>query len=256
MIHHAIRTAVFAILVALTTATSFAAEQKIQFVVRVPPMTSGADFVYLAGALPEVGAWKPDGVKLARQSNGTYMAAVSLPIGQSLDYKITLGTWGTVETNADGSERPNRRFEVDANTHEVAITVDRWATHTPSPVIPHTVVGNLKLHKLDSRALADSRTIRIWLPPGYDSDLTARYPVLYMHDGQNCFDRATAAFGNEWQIDETLTKLIADKRIQPIIVVGVDNGGTNRVKELTYDIDAVRGGGQSATYADFLLNEV
>src|SRR5262249_40574178 len=57
-------------------------------------------------------------------------------------------------------------------------------------------------------------------------------------------------------IDETLTKLINDKRIPPIIVVGVDNGGVNRLNELTYDADATRGGGQGATYADFLLNEV
>lgn len=256
MTHPVIRTAVFTILAALTAGTSFAADRKIQFIVRVPPMTSGADFVYLAGALPEVGAWQPDGVKLARQPDGTYAATVSLPIGQSLDYKITRGTWGTVETNADGSGRPNRRISIDANTDKVEITVDRWATHTPAPTIPHTVVGNLKLHKLDSRALAGSRTIRIWLPSGYDADSTASYPVLYMHDGQNCFDRATAAFGNEWQIDETLTKLIADKRIPPMIVVGIDNGGTNRLNELTYDIDSSRGGGQSATYAEFLLNEV
>jgi predicted alpha/beta superfamily hydrolase len=96
----------------------------------------------------------------------------------------------------------------------------------------------------------------VWLPPGYNANPTQRYPVLYMHDGQNCFDRATSAFGNEWQIDETLTKLINEKRVPPIIVVGVDNGGVNRLNELTYDVDAIRRGGQGAAYADFLLNEV
>ena len=77
-----------------------------------------------------------------------------------------------------------------------------------------------------------------------------------MQDGQNCFDRATSAFGTEWQIDETLTKLIKDNRIPPIIVVGVDNGLANRIKEYTYSADSERGGGYAAAYASYLLTEV
>src|SRR5205823_7376853 len=81
-------------------------------------------------------------------------------------------------------------------------------------------------------------------------------PVLYMHDGQNCFDRATSAFGNEWEIDETLTKLIADKTIAPIIVVGIDNGLGKRMNEYTYVADAKRGGGGAEVHEKFLLSEV
>src|ERR1700744_3692061 len=76
-----------------------------------------------------------------------------------------------------------------------------------------TVVGNLQLQKIDSTVLKQTRTLRIWLPPGYDADANAHFDVLYMHDGQNLFDRKTSAFGHEWEVDETLTKLINDKTI-------------------------------------------
>lgn len=233
-------------------------DQPIQLVVQVPRDPAAADTVYLAGSLPALGPWKPDGLKLARQSDGAYSADIHLPAGQRLEYKMTRGTWDTVEKNADGSDRPNRQLVADADTHRVEISVARWATGAPPAPQPSTVVGNLKLHQLDSHVLkaTTTRTLRVWLPPGYDANPNARYPILYMHDGQNCFDRATSAFGNEWQIDETLTKLIADKRIPPIIVVGIDNGGANRLNELTYVPDADHRGGQGAVYADFLLNEV
>jgi predicted alpha/beta superfamily hydrolase len=127
---------------------------------------------------------------------------------------------------------------------------------TSAGAVPHTVAGRLDLHEINSTNLRQRRTIRIWLPPAYERNQDARYPVLYMQDGQNCFDRATSAFGNEWQIDETLTRLIADTIVPPIIVVGIDNGSTNRLNELTYDHDPKYGGGQGAVYAKFLLEEV
>jgi enterochelin esterase-like enzyme len=69
---------------------------------------------------------------------------------------------------------------------------------------------------------ADPRRVVIWLPPGY----RARGPknaVLYMHDGQNLFDKATAGYGMEWEVDEHLSRLIAQKKVRPTIVVGIWN---------------------------------
>ena len=80
--------------------------------------------------------------------------------------------------------------------------------------------------------------------------------MLYLHDGQNCFDRATSAFGVEWQIDETLTRLIAQGRVPPLIVVGLDNGLASRIDEYTYHAEAPRGGGAAAKHADFVMKEV
>ena len=69
---------------------------------------------------------------------------------------------------------------------------------------------------------ADPRRVVVWLPSGY-SARGPKYAVLYMHDGQNLFDTATAAYGMEWQIDETLDRLIQEKKVRPTIVVGIWN---------------------------------
>jgi predicted alpha/beta superfamily hydrolase len=71
--------------------------------------------------------------------------------------------------------------------------------------------------------------VRIYLPPGYEQG-TRRYPVLYMHDGQNLFDDATA-YAGEWGIDETLNELAKSRGLE-LIVVGIDNGGAERIHEL------------------------
>jgi enterochelin esterase-like enzyme len=69
---------------------------------------------------------------------------------------------------------------------------------------------------------ADPRRVVVWLPRRY-SRRGPKYAVLYMHDGQNLFDKATAGYGMEWEIDEHLSQLIADKKVRPTIVVGIWN---------------------------------
>ena len=68
-----------------------------------------------------------------------------------------------------------------------------------------------------------ARDVDIWLPPGYGDDPDARYPVLYMHDGQNLFDPALSYTGVDWGVDEAMTRLIQSGRIPPAIVVGIWN---------------------------------
>jgi enterochelin esterase-like enzyme len=69
---------------------------------------------------------------------------------------------------------------------------------------------------------ADPRRVVVWLPDGYKTH-GPKYAVLYMHDGQNLFDKATAGYGMEWEIDEHLSALIRDKKVRPTIVVGIWN---------------------------------
>lgn len=83
------------------------------------------------------------------------------------------------------------------------------------------VAGRLVLHEAMASAHARARNVSVWLPPGYDAS-DVRYPVLYMHDGQNLFDAATANFG-EWGVDEHLDRLIAGGQVRAPIVVGVWN---------------------------------
>jgi enterochelin esterase-like enzyme len=95
-----------------------------------------------------------------------------------------------------------------------------------------SVVGELRVHPFSSRIFRNQRMLRVWLPPGYDDAENAReYPVLYLNDGQNLFDRATAYTGVEWQVDETGDRLIRDGKIPPMMIVGIDNAAVDRVKE-------------------------
>ena len=94
-----------------------------------------------------------------------------------------------------------------------------------------TVTGTLEVVPLQSHAYGDNRTLRVWLPAGYfaPANSSKRYPVLYIFDGQDLFDRCTARRGeDEWHVDEALTDLIAKRTVQPLIVVGVDNAGPGR----------------------------
>ena len=91
--------------------------------------------------------------------------------------------------------------------------------------------GSLRLHELRSRIFRNTRLIRVWLPPDYENGGGTRYPVLYLNDGQNLFEASTAFGGVHWQVGETASRLISEKKIRPLIIVGIDNTGKNRARE-------------------------
>ena len=86
----------------------------------------------------------------------------------------------------------------------------------------HVSAGSIVDLGLLKSKYADPRRVVVWLPPGY-SPRGPKYAVLYMHDGQNLFDNATSGYGMEWEVDEHLSQLIADKKVKPTIVVGIWN---------------------------------
>jgi enterochelin esterase-like enzyme len=96
-----------------------------------------------------------------------------------------------------------------------------------------SATGDLRLHKFHSRIFRNTRFLRVWLPPGYDDAENAgrRYPVLYLNDGQNLFETSTAFNGVEWQVDETADRLIREGVVLPMIIVGIDNTGRDRIRE-------------------------
>ncbi len=221
-------------------------------IVHVPMDTPADATVFLAGSLPSVGNWKADGVQMARAADGTYSGSLTLEAGQTLDYKFTRGSWDAVEKAADGSDRANRELNIGVSLAPITATVERWASE---PVKANTVVGTLQIVQVPATGPHGPRTIRVWLPSGYDEgDGQTRFPVLYLQDGQNCFDRATSAYGSEWQVDEILTRLGADGAVPPVVVVGIDNAGADRTREYTFDVDPQDGGGDGAAYADLVLH--
>ena len=122
-----------------------------------------------------------------------------------------------------------------------------------------SVVGELRVHPFSSKVFRNERMLRVWLPPDYDDAENMReYPVLYLNDGQNLFDRATAYTGIEWQVDETVDRLIRERKIPPMIIVGIDNAADARVKEFvpyrSFHPPVLRPLGRK--YPDFLVGEV
>jgi enterochelin esterase-like enzyme len=88
--------------------------------------------------------------------------------------------------------------------------------------VPTVSAGRIvDLAVLQSR-YADPRRVVVWLPSSYSAH-APKHAVLYMHDGQNLFDKAIAGYGMEWQIDETLDRLIREKKVRPTVVVGIWN---------------------------------
>jgi alpha-glucosidase len=93
----------------------------------------------------------------------------------------------------------------------------------------------------------------LYLPPEYDSS-KKKYPVIYMHDGQNLFDNKTS-FVSEWKIDETLNKIYKETG-QGFIVVGIENGRKERVNEYTPWPHEKYGGGKGKEYIHFIVNKL
>jgi predicted alpha/beta superfamily hydrolase len=128
---------------------------------------------------------------------------------------------------------------------------------TPPAGPEHTLTGDIRRHEaFHSEYLEHDRTILVYLPPGYDPESAERYPVLYLHDGQNVFDRATS-IGEEWHVDETAESLIRAGEIEPLIVVGIYNTGVHRIDEYAPTPRPDKGGGgQADEYGHMLIMEL
>ena len=123
---------------------------------------------------------------------------------------------------------------------------------------PHTLTGDIRIHKaFHSRVLNNDRDIVVYLPPGYKKEKQKHYPVLYLNDGQNLFDGATAFVpGQEWHADETAESLITTAKLDPLIIVGIDNVGNERVNEYTPVADEKYKGGGADLYGRMLVEEL
>lgn len=191
---------------------------------RIPGNTPEGATIAIAS---NVGGWNPAAPPSActRDARGFYRMSLQVPVGTALEYKMTRGDWGTVEKAADGSELPNRVHQVKGNA-TLHVHVARWADAGP-PGEGHTTVGTVEeLEDVASPELGNRRDLFVYLPPSYAPG-TRRFPVLYLHDGQNVFDAATS-FSGEWGADEAAEALA--QRGRELIIVAVANN-EDRMKE-------------------------
>ncbi len=211
----------------------------IDFSVSIPRKIGISDRLQIAGSF---NGWDPeaDGYALARQSDYQYATRLTFDeamVGTTIEYKYVLlldgqteDPWTYVEGTSVGGETSNRRYQIKQGAQTVNDDIQTFKNHTGLTSLTR---GTLQFITLDMVPYTDGRTrrLRIWLPDGYDpEDTEKKYPVLYMHDGQNLFDRYTS-FAGEWKIDETIGAMM-DEGYGGTIVVGIDNSA-DRLNELS-----------------------
>jgi predicted alpha/beta superfamily hydrolase len=175
--------------------------------------------------------WNPAKVLMESKGNHTWSKEIQLTAPTSIEYKYTLGSWEREGADATGAPLKNLVANVTGET-TIKDSILFWTKGGRKKVVQGQITGTVKYHRAMKGAGLKDRDIIVWLPPGYDSDKTTRYGVVYMHDGQNIIDPATSAFGVDWSIDETADRLIKEKRIPPVIVVGIYNT-SDRMREYT-----------------------
>jgi predicted alpha/beta superfamily hydrolase len=222
--------------------------------VTVPPETPPDARIWISGNRPELGEWSGAGVELARRPGGFYEGQLTFPRGTRLEFKITRGSWEVVEKGPDGEEKDNRVHTVEGNAL-LALTVARWRDQGDAP--PDSLTGHIRYHRRVGEGRVDyvkPRDLIVYLPPDYETATTRRYPVLYLHDGQNMMDAATS-FSGEWGADETAQELIQKGEIEPVILVGVYNT-EDRMADYTPVLDQRHGGGDADDYGRYLVEVV
>lgn len=182
----------------------------------IPASTPRSVIVHVAG---EFNGWTHQ--PMLRNDEGNWEIRVALgTAGDVWSYKFTQGNWDAEEGGYSGVGN-DRTLVVPASAEVIAHQIRYWETES-NPA--STVWGNVDIiPDFNIPQLGRTGTIRVYTPSN-DETSTGRYPVVYMQDGQNVFDRATAGFGVEWQVDETISRLSLEGRMPPVMVVAIDNG--------------------------------
>lgn len=191
----------------------------VDFYLHAPDLPRGSR-VFVTGDVPALGNWQPDAVRMRYLGENRWHAVVLLRDATRLRYRYTLGDDERI--GADERGQPLADFSILARRKlEVRDEVRAWTDENTVVEGRGQVTGELRFHRHVRNAALPARDLVVWLPRYYEMQDRRDYPVLYLHDGQDLFDPNTAEGGRDWQVDEALTRLIADETIEPMIVVGV-----------------------------------
>ncbi len=205
---------------------STAAQFTLRIEITATPPAYQEEGIFAAGSFNN---WDPGNNKfLFSKINNKWVLEIGGLSARQYQFKFTRGSWQKVETTHAGSDIDNRTVLLTADT-TIQCAIDGWREEVTAAQ-KHT--ASVNVHIIDTAFFIPqlNRYRRIWmyLPPGYAS-AQKKYPVLYMQDGQNLFDAATAAYG-EWGVDELMDSLLASKK-QECLIVGIDHGGNKRMSE-------------------------
>jgi predicted alpha/beta superfamily hydrolase len=228
--------------------TSFAIDLTITLT-SIPSNTPVSDQIYICGSFNNWAVGSANSI-LQVQTNGTRKITLTNVSG-TIEFKFNRGNWDTPEGTAQGGFIPNRTYNT-ANGSSLNLTIAGWEDLPVSGT--STAIGNVQILSTNFNMPQLNRNRKIWLylPSDYNTATTKNYPVIYMHDAQNLFDQNTS-FSGEWQVDETLAALQSQGNYGAI-VVGIDNGGSERINEYSPWVNTQYGGGQGDEYIDFIKN--
>jgi predicted alpha/beta superfamily hydrolase len=217
----------------------------VTFTVVAPSVTPKDAIVYIAGNHPLLGNWNPGAVALGKKDDSTWSRTFLFPAGQELEYKFTLGSWQS-QALYHSAEIPPNCYTTVKGKEEIVFHPLNWSGLQAQE---SGMTGMVRYHRqLKGEGLNYPRDLIVWLPPSYEKKKSRRYPVLYMHDGQNIIDPATSFIGYDWHVDEVADSLIKAEAIEDIIVVGIYNS-PDRIPEYS-DSDLGK------AYARFVVEKV
>ncbi len=220
---------------------------KIKLIVTLKAEMPKSDSLYISGNLLELGDWNPAGKKLTQSVDGTYYIEFNARMGSVVQCKFTRGTWKS-QAIIDENDVPPNNLVIKVNkSKDVKVEILQFMDQRP--IVSDPVQGKLIAFDIfECKNLEYKRPITVWFPDSY-SEKSEPNAVIYMHDGQNLFEPSASFAGNDWKVDETLTKLLKAKQIKNCIVVGIPNS-PERMKELNLESKLGR------AYAEFVINEV
>jgi metallo-beta-lactamase class B len=227
------------------------AQANVKFVVKQHTSLHSSDSIFIAG---NFNTWNPSDNRyriLPGDSNAQSFNIAFNP--GNYEYKFSRGGWNNVETGKDGKDISNRTLTITKDT-VVEIVINGWKDDFKTTTIIRRHTASPQVSVLDSAfyipQLNRRRRIWVYLPADYVAT-NKRFPVLYMHDGQNLFDEATSGFG-EWGIDECLDSLFEQGK-KECIIIGIDNGARRMNEYNPYEFKPY-GNGEGDKYVDFLVN--
>lgn len=216
-------------------------------VTSVPEDTKSDSRIFMASSL---NSWNPNDpeFELKKDGNGKYSILIPEANGK-VEYKFTQGSWETAEGDVNGNSIENRNFSFTNQPQEIENRILSWSKPVEKQ---NTISGNVKMlsENFSIPQLNTTRRIWIYLPPDYKTS-RKKYPVIYMEDGQNLFNDATS-FSGEWKVDETLETFAKNGKLEAI-VVGIDNGGSERLNEYSPWKNEKYGGGKGDLFTEFLV---
>lgn len=191
----------------------------VRFEAEVPELPPGTR-VWLTGSASTLGGWKAAGVRMEHLAGSLWVKEVRLRKNALCFYKATLGSWERVEKTAADGEVSDREV-IARGPMTIRFKVERWADGAHHEPMSTRDAHVMDLGNFGKELTGFDHKVLVHVPPGYDENGDAHYPLLYMLDGQNIFDCATAFLGQAWDADKVHDELVTANKVRPFFIVAI-----------------------------------